>query len=196
MDRLPFELRRLLGETRLQPWLIRELEVFEASQWAQMAALGRISRLGLATELTPADALARMLEGQPSLSDRVREEVQARAIDGAALLEMARHRSVGLGALIGCVSPIPGAAPSGPRQWARVIARERDDLESAVWVLRAVSAPKASVLDAELRPLDQRATRTKWLQESLRWVQDERLSEVAWQTPDVWWGALGDGAAR
>jgi hypothetical protein len=109
---------------------------------------------------------------------------------------LARHRTVGLGALIGCLSPVPGAAPSGPRQWARVIARERDDLESAAWVLRAVSAPKASVLHAELLPLDQRATRTKWLQESLRWVQDERLSEVAWQTPDAWWGALGDGAAR
>ena len=65
-----------------------------------------------------------------------------------------------------------------------------------MWLLHAISASKASVLDAELHLLDQRAKRTRWLQEALRGVQDERLSEVAWQTPHAWWGALGAGTAR
>ena len=50
MKCLPFELRRILGATQLQPWLVQELEVLEVSEWNRLAALGRIGRLGLATE--------------------------------------------------------------------------------------------------------------------------------------------------
>ena len=105
------------------------------------------------------------------------------------LLDLGRHRALGLRELVRCVSPSPGSGLSGPRQWARMIAKERDDLDSASWVLATRSPTESQVLCMELTHLDGLVVKTSWIGESLRWIQDDHLAEVAWQTAEAWWGS-------
>jgi hypothetical protein len=69
----------------------------------------------------------------------------------------------------------------------KLVAFERDELESIAWV---ITASGESLLKEKLMKLDGGAVRLKFEQKLEAPITSDHLKAVFWQEPEAWWGSL------
>ena len=176
------ELATLIAGMRVQPWLREALQsaTHPVGNWGWVVLLGRAGRLGLEIDRTGRQAMAAALAGAPSISDRASRMARRTRLDSLELTQEAIARA-------GALSDLLTHSRGGPLP--ALVARERDDLESVVWVLKARAQDALDSLQRALEALDTEGRRGP---PGPRDRQAPHLREVAWQWPGAWWATTDD----
>jgi hypothetical protein len=195
---VPPDPEALLEGTSPPDWLLDEAKRLAGSEVFidRLAAAGFVARLGAASTTDSAAVLERLLAGGESPGDRARKwalalgaeasasALGAEALDAAELLFV--NRSGRLAEELFDLSDLVTRGGAASARAVRSVCRERDLLESAVWILRV--ADRGRLARASLDTLDWLA----WvnLSAALNLVgplDDEVLAAVRWQEPNAWW---------
>lgn len=189
-------LATLLGDIETQSWLIEEANAMLASGSVVSIAVG----VAMAARLwfprhSGSDLLAWMQRVAAGDEPRARAVAWFRGLDESARLEIERaalRETESLARRLPALRDDIARNPSAARESARSWLHRRDDLESLLWLSKC--AGDGAALGSVLEDLDRRAAvfHSMWsVLESF--ADDPRLSNVAWQQPDAWWGLLATG---
>lgn len=153
----------------------------------RVVALGVVGRLWIPS--LPRDKAA-LLAGAELATTRAR--LAADRLDESELQPIVELVEARAFALVQSLDEALAGATSeqGLADLARALVRSRDDIASVAWCIGG-RPPFASRVSAALATMDDAALVHGSLFALVDdWVDDERLSAVAWQEPSAWWGAL------